>query len=227
MLQFDILTIFPDFFASFVSESIIKRAQEQGLIRIKVHNLRDFTSGPHQVVDDRPFGGDFGMVMKVEPFFRAVQAIKLKKKSKRTRVIFFTPRAKRFNQEKASQFSKLDQIIMMCGRYEGIDERVAKYIADEKLSIGNYVLFGGEIAAMIVTEAVSRLIPGVIGINKPAILKKRVTKEEGFIEYPQYTRPEIFEPEPGKKWKVPKVLLSGHHKKIEEWREKHSKIIGK
>jgi tRNA (guanine37-N1)-methyltransferase len=125
----------------------------------------------------------------------------------------------------AYQLSKLDQLILICGRYEGVDERVAKYIADMELSIGEYDLMGGELPAMVVIEAVSRLIPGVLG--KPELLKERITKEKGFIEYPQYTRPEVFEPKPGIKWKVPKVLISGHHQKIEEWRKKHQKVIGK
>ena len=222
MLQFDIITIFPEMFSCFTSESIIKRAQNKGLIKINVHYLRDFVTDTHSVIDDRPFGGNIGMVMKVEPIYRAVKAIKTKRKSK---VILFTPRAKNFNQKKAYEFSKLDQLIMICGRYEGIDERVAKYIADEKVSIGNYVLMGGELAAMVVTEASARLVPNVIGIDKPQILEQRVTKEKKFIEYPQYTRPAVFEPESGKKWRVPKVLLSGHHEEIRKWRKKHSKKI--
>jgi len=227
-MKFDIITIFPDFFDSFVSESIIKRAQKRGLIKIKTHNLRDFAPEPHRVVDDRPFGGGIGMVIKVEPVYRAIQSLKSSAASapaaQQQRVILFTPRGKKFNQKKAAEYSELDQLIMICGRYEGVDERVAKYIADEKISIGNYVLLGGELAAMTVIESVSRLIPGVIG--KKQLLKERQTKEKGFIEYPQYTRPPKFFPkELGRAWKVPKVLLSGHHKEIEEWRKKHSKTI--
>jgi tRNA (guanine37-N1)-methyltransferase len=221
-MQFDIITIFPDFFDSFVSESLIKKAQEKGLIKINVHDLREYAPDRHQTVDDRPFGGGIGMVMKIEPIYQAIKKIK-KNKNKKSKVIIFTPRARTFNQKKATDFSELDQLVMICGRYEGIDERVAKYLVDEKLSIGNYVLFGGELAAMVVIEAVSRLIPGVIG--KPALLDQRVTKDKRFVEYPQYTRPEVFEPEPGKKWKVPKVLLSGHHQRIEEWRKKHSRKV--
>ncbi len=220
-MQFDIITIFPDFFNSFLSESIMKRALEKRLIKIRLHNLRDFTSDLHKTVDDRPFGGGIGMIMKVEPIFKAVKTIK--QKNKKQKVILFTPRGKKFNQKMAYQFSKLDQIIMICGRYEGIDERVAKYIADETISIGNFILMGGEVAAMAVIEAVSRLIPGVLG--KPRLLKERVTKEKGFVEYPQYTRPEVFSPKKRIYWRVPKVLLSGNHKKIEEWRKRHSKIV--
>ena len=236
---FDIITIFPDFFESFVSESLIKRAQKRGLIKINVHNLRDFTDDPHQVVDDRAFGGGIGMVLKIEPIFKAVQSLKNKKlkiknkkqilKDKKTKIINFSPRGKKFSQKMATEWAKLDQLILICGRYEGIDERVAKYIANENISIGNFVMLGGEVAAMTVMETVSRLISGVIG--KPQLLEQRVSKEKGFVEYPQYTRPEVFEPKclkPGFKhikWRVPKVLLSGHHEKIEDWRKKHSKII--
>lgn len=234
MVQFDIITIFPDFLKCFTSESLIKRAQEKGLIKINVHNLRDFSPKPHQVVDDRPFGGGFGMVLKVDPFFKAIQAVRLKGKNKKIKIVFFTPRAKKFNQKKAFEFAKLDQIIFLCGRYEGIDERVAKYLVDEKLSVGDYVLLGGELPAMAVIEAVSRLVPGVIGIDKPDILRQRVTEDKSFIEYAQYTRPEVFRPcqrakrivsgKP-KTWSVPKILLSGNHQEIKKWREKHSKAV--
>jgi len=222
MIKFDIITIFPEIFNSYFSESLISRAIKKKLIKINVHNLRDWTSDKHKTVDDKPFGGGFGMVMKVEPIFKAVSALKKRTRNKKqeTKVILFTPRGKKFNQKTAYQFSKLDQLILICGRYEGVDERVAKRIADVELSIGDYDLMGGELPAMITIEAVSRLIPGVLG--KKELLKQRITKEKGFIEYAQYTRPEIFN-----KWKVPKVLVSGNHKKIEEWRKKHRKIIEK
>jgi tRNA (guanine37-N1)-methyltransferase len=230
-MVFDIITIFPDFFDCFLKESLIKRAQKNGLIEVNIHNLRDFADGPHQVVDDKPFGGGIGMVIKVEPIFKAVSALqkvksqksKVKTTTQKSKIIHFTPRGKKFTQRMAADFSKLNQLILICGRYEGIDERVAKYIADENISIGNFVMLGGETATMGVIEAVSRLIPGVIG--KPQLLDKRVTKQKGFMEYPQYTRPEVFETKSGKKWRVPRILLSGHHKKIEEWRKKHTKII--
>ena len=165
------------------------------------------------------------MVMGVEPIFRAVKSLKAKERSKKAKVILFTPRGKKFNQQMAAKWRKLSHLILICGRYEGVDERIAKHIADEEVSIGDYVLMGGEIPAMAVIETVSRLIPGVIG--KPRLLKERVTKEKGFIEYAQYTRPEVFMAAKGKKWQVPKVLLSGNHKKIEEWRKKHGKVIEK
>jgi tRNA (guanine37-N1)-methyltransferase len=224
MLIFDIITIFPQIFDSFLKESFIKKAQDKRLIKIKVHNLRKWTKDKHKTVDDRPFGGGLGMVLKIEPIFKAVSALK-KFQNPKSKIILFTPRGKKFNQQVAYKLSKLNQIIMICGRYEGVDERVAKHIADTELSIGNYDLMGGELPAMVVIEAISRLIPGVLG--KPQLLKERITKEKGFVEYPQYTRPEIFESKRGAKWKVPKVLLSGNHQKIAEWRRKRQKVIEK
>jgi len=220
MIKFDIITIFPDIFDSYFKESLIARGQEKKLIKINIHNLRDWTSDKHKTVDDKPFGGGLGMVLKIEPIYKSVQSLKSKVKSQKSKIILFTPRGKKFNQKMAYQFSKLDQLILICGRYEGVDERVAKYIADIELSIGDYDLMGGELPAMVVIETVARLIPGVLG--KKELLEKRITKDKGFIEYSQYTRPEVFN-----KWRVPKVLLSGDHKKIEEWRKKHGKIIEK
>ena len=228
-MKFDVITIFPKIFKSYFAESLIGQAQKKGLVDINIHNLRDWAKDKHRSVDGRPFGGGLGMVMKVEPIYKAVKQLKKRKKSK---VILFTPRGKKFNQKIATQFSKLNQLILICGRYEGVDERVAKNIADMELSIGDYVLMGGELPAMVVVETTLRLIPGVIG--KPQLLKERITKSKGFIEYSQYTRPEVFavpaearRAKVGavKKWRVPKVLLSGNHKKIEEWRKKRRKII--
>lgn len=219
MLKFDVITIFPQMFDSYIKESLMARAQAKKFIKINLHNLRDFTTDNHKTVDDRPFGGGLGMVLKVEPIYKAVKKIK---KSKKSKVILFTPRGKKFNQKMAFEFSKLDQIIFISGRYEGVDERVAKNIADVELSIGDYDLMGGELPAMIVMESVSRLVPGVLG--KEALLKERITKSGGFVEYAQYTRPEVFKV--GKKnWKVPKVLMSGDHKKIEVWKKEHGKAI--
>ena len=221
MLTFDVITIFPEIFNSYLKESLIARAQKKKLIKINVHNLRKWTTDRHKTVDDRPFGGGLGMVMKVEPIYKAVKNIK---KSKKAKVILFTPRGKKFNQRMAYQLSKLNQLIMICGRYEGVDERVAKHLADLELSIGPYDLMGGELPAMVVIETAARLIPGILG--KAKILKERITKEKGFIEYPQYTRPEVFSlPKKRVKWRVPKVLLSGNHKEIDEWRRKHQKVI--
>lgn len=223
MIKFDIITIFPDIFSSYLKESLIARGQKKKFIKINVHNLRKWAKGIHKQVDDRPFGGGLGMVLKVEPIYKAVKQIK--KNNKKAKVILFTPRGKKFNQKLAYQLSKLDQIIFICGRYEGVDERVAKNIADMELSIGDYDLMGGELPAIVAMKTISRLIPGVLG--KPQLLKDRITKGGGFIEYSQYTRPEIFSPKKGINWKVPKLLLSGNHKKINEWKKAHGKVIEK
>lgn len=204
MIKFDIITIFPDIFTSYFKESIIKRAQEKHLIKINIHNLRDYTTDKHKTVDDKPYGGGPGMVLMIEPIYKAVKKIKGKSKAK---VILFSAKGKKFDQKMAKRFSKLDKLIMICGHYEGVDERIAKHIADEEISIGDYILTGGEIPGMIVVDAVTRLIPGVLG--------KKESLEEIKGSYPVYTRPEIFN-----KLKVPKVLLSGNHKKIKEWRKK-------
>jgi len=222
MIKFDVITIFPDIFKSYINESLIARAQKKKFIKINLHNLRNFTKDRHQTVDDRPFGGGLGMVLKVEPIYKAVKQLKRGKKAK---VILFTPRGKKFDQKLAYKLSKLDQIIFICGRYEGVDERVAKNIADIELSIGDYDLMGGELPAMVAIETISRLIPGVIG--KEQLLKERISKSGGFLEYAQYTRPEIFSPKKGVNWKVPEVLLSGDHKKIGEWKALHGKVIEK
>jgi len=223
MLQFDILTIFPEIFRSYVKASLINKAQKKGLIKINVHNLRKWTNNERKTIDDKPYGGGLGMVFKIEPIYKAIQEIKKKgiKKNKR-KIILFTPRGKIYNQKRSHSFSGLQQIILICGRYEGVDERVAKKIADLELSIGEYDLMGGEVPAMVIIETTSRLIPGVLG--KEEFLKER-KQGKGFIEYPQYTRPETFKPVKGIKWKVPKVLLSGNHRKIAEWRKKRAKNI--
>jgi len=219
MTRFDIITIFPKIFDSYFNESIIKRAQQKKLVKIDIHNLRDYTIDKHKTVDDAPYGGGPGMILKIEPIYKVVCSI-LKKskfqisnfksisklKNSKTKIILFSPRGKKFDQKMAKRFSRLDNLIMICGRYEGVDERVAKKIVDEEISIGDYVLTGGEIPAMIVVDAVSRLIPGVLG--------KKESLEEIKGSYPTYTRPESF-----KDWRVPKILLSGDHKKIKEWRE--------
>jgi len=219
---FDIITLFPEVFETYLKQSLIGKAQKDKIIKINVLNIRDFTSDKHKTVDDKAFGGGRGMVLKVEPIYKAIQSLK-KKKEKKTKVILFTPRGKKFNQKMATRFSKLDRLILISGRYEGVDERIAKHIVDEEISIGDYVLMGGDLPALVLIETISRLVPNVIG--KPELLKERITKNKGFIEYPQYTRPEIFSPQKGISWRIPKVLLSGNHKKIEDWRKKHTKII--
>lgn len=221
-MKFDIVTIFPDIFKSYFEESLIEKAIQKGLFSVKLHDLRKWATDRHKTVDDKPFGGGFGMVLKVEPIFKAVKEIKKKNKGK---IILFTPRGKRFNQKLASQLVKEKGLVFICGRYEGVDERVAKNIADVEISIGDYDLMGGELPAMIVIETISRLIPGVIG--KKEWLKERTTKTGGFVEGAQYTRPEIFLAGKGKKWSVPKVLTSGNHKDIEDWKRQHSQVIEK
>ncbi len=218
-MRFDIITIFPSLFDSYLSQGLIEKACRDKKIEVNVHDLRCWANDKHKTVDDKPFGGGIGMVMKVDPIYKAVKEIK-KNKGKQ-KVILFSPRGRRFNQKKASNFADYDQIIMICGRYEGVDERVAKYIADEEVSIGSYVLMGGDLPAMIVLETVSRLVPGVIG--KENFLEER-RKESAFIEYPHYTRPEKITIN-GKERVVPDVLRSGDHKKIEKWREKKGKTI--
>lgn len=220
-MKFDIITIFPEISESFLQNSLLAKAQKKRLVKIKAYDLRQFSIDKRNTVDDKPFGGGRGMVMKPEPIIKAVNKIKQKGKGA-TKVILFSPRGKKFTQKMATQFSKLDQLIMICGRYEGIDERISKYIADETISIGDYVLMGGDLPALVVVEAVSRLIPNVIG--KPKEVKQRITKQKGFIEYPQYTRPETIKIA-DKQRKVPKVLLSGNHKKIDAWRAKNTKVI--
>ena len=221
-MRFDIITIFPDIFKSYFSESLIKKAKENDLIEINVHDLRDYSENKWGDVDGKPYGGGRGMVMKVEPIYRAVKDVRVK--GKNSKVILFTPRGVDYNQKKATEYSELDQLIMICGRYEGVDERVRTHIVDESLSIGDYVLIGGEIPAMAVVESVSRLVPGVVGIDNEGFLDERV-RGEGMIEYPQYSRPEVFTTDDGREWTVPDVLLSGHHKNIEKWREDKGEII--
>jgi len=229
MIKFDVITIFPEMFSSYLKESLISRAQQKKFIKINLHNLRKWTNDNHKTVDARPFGGGLGMVLKVEPIFKAVKQIQGKKKIK-SKIILFTPRGKKFDQKLAYKLSKLDQIIFICGRYEGVDERVAQKIADMEISIGDYDLMGGELPAMVCIETISRLVPGVIG--KAELLKERISKSGGFLEYAQYTRPEIFRARPAKggktkveSWRVPEVLLSGDHKKIDEWKREHGKVI--
>jgi len=230
-MKFDIITIFPNLFESFEKEALIARAIKKKIIAIKAHNLRRWTRDNHQSVDDRPYGGGAGMVMMVEPILKAVTALrKIKKKS---RVILFSAKGKKFDQAMARHFAKLDQIIMICGRYEGIDERVAQYVADEEISIGDYVLFGGEVPAMAVMEAVTRLIPGAVAKQESVMDEsfselKGVEKKmmSGMLEYPHYTRPEKIKIS-GKQRSVPPVLLTGNHGKIEEWRRKQAVSITK
>ena len=211
-MKIDILTIFPEMFKGPFDESLLKRAQDKGLVKIKIHNLRHWAKDKHKTVDDKPFGGGPGMVIKVEVIDQALND--LKKKNSKT--ILLTPQGKAFNQKKAKSLSKLEHIILICGHYEGVDERIRQNLVDEEISIGDYVLTGGEIPAMVVVDTVVRLMPGVVG-------KEESLEEESFsppangLEYPQYTRPAEY-----KDWKVPEVLLSGNHKKISQWRKEQA-----
>ncbi len=211
MLKFDILTIFPTMFHGVVNESIVKRAQEKKKVSIKIHDLRDWTHDNHRKVDDRPFGGGPGMVMMPEPIFDAIKDIKGKRKA---HVILTCAGGQSFTQAKARQLAKKKNIIFICGHYEGVDERVRQELVDESLSIGDYVLTGGELPAMVMFDAVTRLLPGVLG--KAESLQSE-SFENGLLEYPQYTRPAVF-----KRKKVPAVLLSGNHKEIESWRREQA-----
>jgi len=214
MLRFDIITIFSKIFDCYFNESIIKRAQQKKLVKIDVHDLRKWTKDKHRTVDDRPYGGGPGMILKVEPIYRALRAFKARKGQKGTKILMFDPAGEEFNQKMAEKLSRYRRIILLCGRYEGFDARVEKLV-DEKISIGKYVLTGGEVPAMVVVDAVTRLVPGVVG-RAESLVEETFAKKD-FIEYPQYTRPPEFIG-----WKVPKVLLSGDHKKIEEWRKSKS-----
>ena len=223
MIKFDVITIFPKIFDSYLNESLIARAQAKKFIKINIHDLRKWGKGPHKQVADRPFGGGLGMVMQVEPIYKAIHKIK---KSKKSKIILFTPRGEKFNQRMANKLAKQDQIIFICGRYEGVDQRVAEKLADMEISIGDYDLMGGELPAMVCMETISRLIPGVLG--KPQLLKERISKAGGFLEYAQYSRPEVYKVRKVNKvesWRVPKVLLSGNHKDIDEWKKAHGKVI--
>jgi tRNA (guanine37-N1)-methyltransferase len=209
-MRIDIITIFPNMFSAVLNESIIKRAQQKAKVSIFVHDLRHYTLDKHHKVDDRPFGGGSGMVMQAEPIFRAVQAIKKKVKG-RARVILLCPQGESFNQDYAKKLSKCRNLIFICGHYEGVDERVRQYLADEEISIGDYVLTGGELPAMVLVDSIVRLIPGVLGDKNSLNFE---SFEGNLLEYPQYSRPAKF-----RKWSVPEVLVSGAHDKISAWRK--------
>ena len=211
------LTIFPDILNSYISESIMKRAIISGIVDFEFKNIRDFSKNKHKNVDDVPYGGGVGMLMQIEPIHRCIKDT-LKKSSissDKRRIILLSAKGSRYTQEDAYRFKDYEELIFICGRYEGVDERVAEYIADEELSIGDYVLTGGELPAMVIADSVVRLLPGVLG-NKDSI-KQESYSELNYKEYPQYTRPAEYNT-----WKVPEELLSGNHKLISEWKSKNS-----
>ncbi len=243
-MKFNIITIFPKIISDYCDETILARAQKEKIISVNSVNLRDFTTDKHKTVDDTPYGGGAGMVLKPEPIYRALKKLKaLKKKSVRrtsrkskvknpkSLTILLSPRGRQFDQRVAEQWAKLKEITFVCGRYEGVDQRVSDHMVDEEISVGPYVLAGGELAALVIIEAVARLIPGVLG-NEASLAEEtfgrplsaisyqlsaghHTTNAESRVEYPQYTKPADF-----MGWKVPDVLLSGNHKKIAEWRQK-------
>jgi len=233
-MRFDILTIFPKIFSAqgglasgggacgYFGASIIKRAIEKKLIKIAVQDLRDYTNDKHRKVDDTPYGGGAGMVLKLEPIWRCIQALssKFKVQSSKSRIILFSAKGKKYTQKDARRLAKYDNLILICGRYEGVDERVVKYVADEEISIGDYVLTGGEIPAMILVDSITRLLPGVLG-NPESLEEESFGKiKNSGLEYPQYTKPEKFNG-----WNVPKVLLSGNHQKIKKWKERKARSL--
>ncbi len=213
-MQFDVLTLFPEMF-SILDESIIGRAKKNKQIDINLVNIRDFSKNKHNKVDDTPYGGGAGMVMMPDVVYRAYDSLENKENAK---VIYMSPQGKKLNQEKVKELSKENHLIILCGHYEGIDQRVLDKIVDEEISIGDYVLTGGELPAMVLIDSVSRYVEGVL--NKESI--KEESFSENLLEYPQYTRPEVFEGE-----KVPEVLLSGNHKEIDKWRKEKSLEITK
>lgn len=210
----DIVTIFPGMFQGPFEESILKRAQEKQLLQINIHNLRDFTTDKHKTVDDYPYGGGAGMVMKPEPIFAAVEHLLEKSPAKTPRVILLCPQGEVFRQEKAKELAKEEHLIFLCGHYEGIDERVRDYLVTDELSIGDYVLTGGELPAMVIIDSLARMIPGVVKETESVQQDSFYT---GLLDYPQYTRPAEF-----RNWSVPDILLSGHHEKVAAWRKKES-----
>lgn len=213
-MTIDILTIFPNMFTGPLSESILKRAQSNGQVSIRVHDLRQWTTDSHHTTDDRPYGGGPGMVMLVEPIDKALKQLMAGNSGVKT--ILTSAAGRTFSQQKAIELSQLDHLIIIAGHYEGVDQRVEDNLIDESISIGDYVLTGGEIPAMVITDAIVRLIPGVLG--DPESIVDESHSQPGYKEYPHYTRPEDYHG-----WKVPDVLLSGNHAAIAKWRKQHQK----
>ncbi len=214
-MKIDILTLFPDMFKGPFDASIVKRAESRDLIKIEVHDLRRWGKGVRHNVDDRPFGGGVGMLLRVDILDHALRDLKLKVKNEKLKVILLDATGERYSQQKAIELSKIDHLILIAGHYEGVDHRVHEHLVDEVISIGDYVLTGGEIPAMVVVDSIIRLIPGVLGKDKSSLDESH--KEPGYLEYPQYTRPEVY-----RGWEVPKVLLSGNHAEIGKWRKSQS-----
>lgn len=212
MIRFDILSLFPEMFESPLNSSILKRARNKGLLDIHLHNIRDYAEDKHKVTDDSPYGGGGGMVMKVEPIDRALTAIGGEKDG--VLIVLLTPQGELFSQKIAEDLSSHFQIVLVCGHYEGVDERVRTCLVNREISIGDFILTGGELSAMVVVDAVARLIPGVLGNNESAMTD---SFSEGLLEYPHYTRPANY-----RGWQVPDVLLSGNHREIQAWRRREA-----
>ena len=212
-MKFHIVTIFPDFFRGPFEHGVIQRARQAGLIEIQVHDLRTWTYDRHHTVDDRPFGGGEGMLLKAAPIFEAVETIVAIRPERRagSKVVLLSAQGRKFDQAKAREWSGLEELLLICGRYEGVDERVAEHLADEEISVGDYVLSGGELAAAVVVDAVARLREGVLGNDSSAV--EESFGEEGLLDWPQYTRPADF-----RGWKAPEVLIGGNHEEIRKWR---------
>lgn len=211
-MHFHIITIFPDFFAGPFDHGVIRRARTAGRLQISIYDLRNWTYDRHKTVDDRPFGGGEGMLLKPQPIFEAVESI-LPHRGPKQKVVLLSAQGRRFTQSLARGFAALDDLVLICGRYEGVDERVAQYLADDEVSVGDFVLSGGELAAAMIVDVVARLLPGVLG-NEESVRNESFSEaNEGYLDCPQYTRPAEF-----RGWRVPEVLLSGNHAEIQRWR---------
>jgi len=211
-MRFEIITTFPQIVESVAGESILGRAKQRGLIDVEAVNLRDFTEDKHHTTDDEPYGGGPGMVMKCEPLFKAVETLTARRAAGKPRILLMTPQGRRFDQKMAEELAHESHIIMICGRYEGVDERIRQYLVTDEVSIGDYVLTGGELAALVILDSITRLLPGVLGDDTSS---ESESFSSGLLEYPQYTRPADFRGN-----RVPDVLLSGNHAQIENWRRK-------
>ncbi len=212
-MKFDILTLFPNMFPTYINESILKKAQNAGLITVQLHNIRDYAEGKHRVTDEPPYGGGGGMLLKPDPIFRAVEAI-LEAEQPQPSIILLTPQGRPFTQAIAQKLSQQAHLILLCGRYEGVDERVRQHLVTDEISIGDYVLTGGELGAMIILDAVTRLLPGALGADGAA---ETDSYASGLLEGPHYTRPETF-----REWTVPDVVRSGHAANIAQWRREEA-----
>ena len=213
-MRIDIFCLFPEMFTSPFNQSIIKRAKERGLVDIVIHNIRDYTHDKHHTVDDYPYGGGSGMVFKPEPVFEAVETVKQQLGVTEMPIILLTPQGRLFNQQVAQELALLPHLMLICGHYEGLDERVREHLATDEISIGDYVLSGGELAAMVIIDAIVRFIPGALGSQSSS---NSDSHSDGLLEYPQYTRPEVY-----RGWVVPPILLSGNHGEIAQWRRRQA-----